>query len=80
MLGLRLGVLYRELMDGKTVLAQDGRVIHPDEVVSPLMLGEVVFVVDCISVEDVERLPDAVECDMVVHCVLVHSAASKVSP
>jgi hypothetical protein len=62
----RSPALYRELKDGKTVLAQDGRVIRPDEVVSPPTPGEVVFVVDCVSVEDVERLPDAIECDMVV--------------
>jgi hypothetical protein len=64
-------------MDGKSVLAQDGWVIRPDEVVSPPTPDEVVFVVNCISVEEIERLPPALACGVIVRYVLVHSAASK---
>ena len=67
-LGLKPGPSYKDLSNGKSVTLDDGTVITPEQVVGPATPGDVLFVVDCLDLDDVSRLPNNTkDFDFVVH-------------
>lgn len=66
-LGLKSGPIFSDLQHGKTVTLDDGRIITPDDVMGPPTPGDLLFVVDCMCHEDIEKIPNTERYNFVVH-------------
>ncbi|OHT09389.1 metallo-beta-lactamase superfamily protein [Tritrichomonas foetus] len=66
-LGLKPGPIFKDLANGKTIKTPEGKTITPDQVLGPPTPGDVLFIVDCQTMADVEKLPNCKNFDFVVH-------------
>lgn len=61
-LGLRPGRRYKQLQDGESVKAPDGRIVQPSDVIGPPRLGPSFLIIDCPSLSFVPPITS--------HCLL----------